>query len=167
MKCRNCGHKCSEKNTICPNCGAEFEEMNDAQRISLILAEGGIVISLLALFLPIVIKSVQYTFIPKVNFYRALMSGPQLEGVLLFPLLIAFGVLMLMKKKPVSWACYVMGGVLIILDVLALTRLYNEVEENLSSLGPVTVSMGVGFYMLLAGGVLFITAGVIRQIMHR
>ena len=165
MKCRNCGQKCSENVKTCPNCGIVFEARSETQKISLGLAAGGIGIAFFSLFVPIVNEITRYAYAPKMKLYRILMSGPQLEGVLLFPLLVAFGVLMLIKRKAPEWMCFALGAAVIVIDVLALHRFMKEAEDQF--LLPVEASIGVGFYMLLAAGVLLITAGLSRLVIHR
>lgn len=168
MKCRNCGHKFPEDTQICPNCGSVFEVKSETLSISRTLAVGGIILSLLSLFLPFIYEthtlSTAMNDIP-ITLTRRLLKGPQLEGIMILIFLICGTVLMALERRIRAWECLVLGGVVIGLDVLAVVHLMDVVE--FPYMWAISTSLGFGCYLLLAGGVMLVAAGVLRWLMHR
>ena len=79
--------------------------------------------------------------------------------------LISGTVLMALERRIRAWECLVLGGVVIGLDVLAVVRLMDVVE--FPNMWAISTSLGFGCYLLLAGGVMLVAAGVLRWLMHR
>lgn len=155
MRCNNCGNDIAGGVNFCPVCGATLKS-SEKGKLSLIVALAGSVVSFLALFLPFLKISVFYSESQSLS----LMNGNlRTDGLILSAILVGGVLLVLTGKNSKGIRNFVVGG---IVCFIALVDLFNN-KGRLSAGALITVSAGIGFYLVMLGGITIIVSGVLRN----
>lgn len=153
MRCNNCGNEFAGGVNFCPICGAPLSSSAEP-KLSLLVALAGVAVSILALFLPFLKVSI---FIASET--MSLMDGNlRNDGLILIAVLVGGVLLILTGKNSKGIRNFVVGG---IVCLIGLVDLFNN-KSKLSDGSFITVSAGIGFYLLMLGGIAIIASGVLR-----
>ena len=186
MRCNSCGGEFAGGVNFCPMCGAalpagtgqqpqeiipgemftidpryaaappkETTEDTGSYQKSLFLAAGGTVISIIALFLPFL----KFSFLSSFSESLSLMEGKLREDGLILMAILAGGLLLIaVGKKSKGIRNIVVGAIVCFVGFIDLT---NNMSKSDGSF--VKISPGIGFFLLMLGGILIIASGVIRM----
>ena len=185
MKCNNCGNEIAPGNNFCPMCGAALSagagqqqeiipgEMftidpryakaptkattEDARafKSSLALAGIGTAISAIALFLPFL----NFSFSSFFSQSLSLMEGNLREdGLILLAILVGGLLLIAAGKKSKGIRNIVVGAIVCFVGFIDLITNITKADGSY-----VKISPGIGFFLLMIGGILIIASGVIRM----
>ena len=185
MRCNSCGGEFAGGVNFCPMCGATLPagagqqqeiipgemftidprytaappkattEDTGSYKKSLFLAAGGTVISLIALFLPFLKFSLLSSFPESLS----LMEGKLRQDGLILMAILAGGLLLIaVGKKSKGIRNIVVGMIVCIVGLFDLTQNMSKADGSF-----VEISPGIGFFLLMLGGILIIASGVIRM----
>lgn len=185
MRCNSCGSEFAGGVNFCPMCGATLPAGTGQQpqeiipgemftidpryaaapkattedavafKSSLALAGIGTAISAIALFLPFLDFSLSSFFSQSLS----LMEGNLREdGLILMAILVGGLLLIAAGKKSKGIRNIVVGAIVCFVGFIDLTQNMSKVDGSY-----VKISPGIGFFLLMLGGILIIASGVIRM----
>ena len=193
MWCSSCGNQIAEGMSACPICGAltgaagqkpqegvpeqpqeiipgqmftvdpryvpapqkETKEDSRAFKRSLGLAGIGTVISVIALFLPFL----NFSFLSSFTESLSLMEGKlRNDGMILMAILVGGFLLVAVGKKSKGIRNIVVGAIVCVVGLIDLTNNMKIADGSFVKITP-----GIGFFLLMIGGVIIVASGVMRM----
>ena len=174
MKCRLCGAELySEYAEICPSCGMPVEgiptldpaakeaDMRSAQNVSFGVAAVGLLLTLMGAFLPFFHFSSVYATL---SHDRTIIGEGFVGDVVVICTMCAVGGMVIFFERRRSGIRQIVVGVMII--AVAILEYFGFKNRNsylldMMSLLYDSLRPGLGFYLMLAGGMFLIIAGVV------
>ena len=179
MSCKSCGAELfSEYAKHCPNCGmpvegipevdraAQAADLKSSQAVSFVVVAIGLLLTLVGSFVPFF----HFTMGQEVTKITFVDEEWIKDIIVICTICLVGGFVIFLEKRSSGIRQIVVGGVIIataIIELMAFRSKYADAAKMVSTFIESGMQAGLGFYLMLAGGIFLILAGIVMLVARK